>query len=70
MEAVCRNCNHWETSVPAAKKKENYGECNVLSTNGNESSMRYVLPVVDTGSARASEVLTSADFGCNQFDSL
>ena len=64
MEATCKSCNHWENETPAVQNRDNFGECEVLS----ESGMRYVLPVLQDQSASASEFITSADFGCNQYD--
>ena len=64
MEATCKSCNHWENEAPAVQNRDNFGECEVLSDNG----MRYVLPVLQNQSANASEFITSADFGCNQYD--
>ncbi|MEO0732037.1 MAG: hypothetical protein AAFZ52_04335 [Bacteroidota bacterium] len=62
MEATCKTCNHWEASAPAVQTKDNFGECEVLS----ESGMKYVLPVVQNQSATAN-IITSGDFGCNQY---
>ena len=64
MEATCNTCNHWEKNSPATQNRENFGECDVLSEGG----MKYVLPVLQNQSAQ-SEIITSADFGCNQYDS-
>ena len=64
MEATCKSCNHWATDAPAVQNRDNFGECDVLS----ESGMKYVLPVLQDQSASATDFITSADFGCNQFD--
>ena len=61
MEATCKTCNHWETETPAVQHKDNFGTCEVLTDSG----MKYVLPVNQEKSAG---ILTSADFGCNQYD--
>ncbi|TXF90268.1 hypothetical protein FUA23_07045 [Neolewinella aurantiaca] len=63
MEATCKSCNHWENEAPAVENKTNFGECEVLT----DSSMKYVLPVNQDASA-SSGIITSADFGCNQFE--
>lgn len=63
MEATCKSCNHWEHEAPAVQNRDNFGECEVLSEN---EGMRYVLPVLQDQSA-AAEVITNADFGCNQY---
>lgn len=65
MEATCKSCGHWEHDAPAVQNRENFGECEVLS----ESGPRFVLPVLQDQSANPSaEFITSADFGCNQYD--
>ena len=64
MEATCKTCNHWETEVQATQNRDNFGECEVLSENG----MKFVLPVNQQASAN-SQIITAADFGCNQYDS-
>ena len=63
MEPTCKTCNHWETENASAKIRDNFGECEVLS----ESGMKYVLPVNQEQSNNA-HIITSADFGCNQYD--
>ena len=63
MEATCKSCNHWENEAPAVANKTNFGECEVLTDSG----MKYVLPVNQDESA-GSGIITSADFGCNQFE--
>ena len=63
MEATCKSCNHWENEAPAVQDKSNFGECEVLTDSG----MKYVLPVNQDASA-SSGFITSADFGCNQFE--
>lgn len=63
MEATCKTCNHWEKQAPAAQNKDNFGECEVLTENG----MKFVLPVLQDQSQN-SGFMTSADFGCNQYD--
>ena len=68
MEAICKNCDHWETNTPVVQEKNDYGECNVLSPDNNASGMRYVLPVLDSGTIKKAEVITAATFGCNQFE--
>ncbi len=66
MEATCKTCNHWEDHAPAVQNRENFGECEVLSNNG----MKFVLPVLQDQSApTGAEFITSAEFGCNQYDS-
>ena len=64
MEATCKSCNHWENDAPAVENKDNFGECEVLTDSG----MKYVLPVLQEQSAQ-SKIITSADFGCNQYAS-
>ena len=64
MEATCKTCNHWENEAAAVQNREGFGECDVLS----ESGMRYVLPVLQEQSSSATDIITSADFGCNQWD--
>ncbi|OAV46208.1 hypothetical protein [Lewinella sp. 4G2] len=64
MEATCKTCNHWENDAPAVQNRDNFGECDVLS----ESGMKFVLPVLQEQSAKT-DIITSADFGCNQYDS-
>ena len=64
MEATCKTCNHWEHEAPAVQNRDNFGECDVLSEGG----MKYVLPVLQEQSANNAEIITSADFGCNQYD--
>ncbi len=64
MEATCKTCNHWETAAPVVQNRDGFGECDVLS----ESGMKYVLPVLQEQSANATDIITSADFGCNQYD--
>ena len=68
MEATCSNCNHWETETPAVQNRDNYGECEVLSPS--ESSMSYVLPVVESDHSPLKDVefITTGEFGCNQFE--
>jgi len=63
MEATCKSCNHWENEAPAVQHKDNFGECEVLT----ESGMKFVLPVLQDKSASSAGIITSADFGCNQF---
>jgi len=63
MEATCKSCNHWENEAPTVQNKENFGECDVLT----ESGMKFVLPVLQEQSAQSAGIITSADFGCNQF---
>ncbi len=65
MEATCKTCNHWENSTPVAQQRDNFGACEVLS----ESGMKFVLPVLQSQSANSTDFITSADFGCNQYDS-
>jgi len=65
MEATCKSCNHWENDSPAVQSRDGFGECEVLS----ESGMKYVLPVLQSQSSQTNaEIITSADFGCNQYD--
>ena len=64
MEPTCKTCNHWEKQAPAAQSKDNFGECEVLT----ESGMKFVLPVLQDQSANSSRMVTSADFGCNQYE--
>lgn len=64
MEATCKTCNHWEHEAPAVQNRDNFGECDVLSEGG----MKYVLPVLQEQSASNAEIITAADFGCNQYD--
>ena len=64
MEATCKTCNHWENDAPAVQNRDNFGECEVLTDSG----MKYVLPVLQEQSANA-HLITSADFGCNQYES-
>ncbi len=64
MEATCKSCNHWENEAPAVQNRDGFGECEVL----NESSMKFILPVLQNQSVNATEFITNADFGCNQFD--
>lgn len=64
MEATCKTCNHWETEAPAVQNKDNFGSCEVLTDSG----MKYVLPVLQEQSAQSAGIITSADFGCNQYD--
>lgn len=64
MEATCKSCNHWEQDNPAVQNRDNFGECDVLS----ESGMKFVLPVLQNESAGQTEIITSGDFGCNQYD--
>lgn len=63
MEASCKTCNHWDTQK-APVQQDGFGECEVLSDAG----MKYVLPVVQNGGANA-EIMTKADFYCNQYES-
>ncbi len=65
MEATCNNCNHWDTNSTAAQQ-DNFGECDVLSTTGT-TGMQYVLPVIQSSTPAGAEMITSGDFGCNQF---
>ncbi len=70
MEQTCNKCNHWDDTSSAAQQ-ENFGECNVLSAP-NGGTMQFVLPVVQSGqkagiNLNATEMITSGDFGCNQF---
>lgn len=70
MENTCKSCNHWDDSSSAAQQ-DNFGECNVLSP-ASGGSMQFVLPVVQSGQTAGmnlstTEMITSADFGCNQF---
>lgn len=60
MDATCKNCNHWEES-----QQENLGACDAL---GADNSGMYVLPVVNNEMQSQANILTNADFGCNQFD--
>ena len=64
MEATCKTCNHWADDAPAVQTRENFGECEVLSNDG----MKFVLPVLQEQSAN-SGLITSANFGCNQYES-
>lgn len=64
MEATCKTCNHWENEAEAVQNRDNFGECEVLS----ESGMKFVLPVLQDKSANTN-MITSADFGCNQYES-
>lgn len=64
MEATCKTCNHWENDTPTAQSREGFGECGVLS----QDTMAYVLPVVQNESLTSANVMTKADFGCNQYD--
>jgi len=63
MEATCNSCNHWESNAPQVKE-ENFGTCEVLT----DSSMKYVLPVIQNQSAPSAGIITKADFGCNQYE--
>lgn len=63
MDTTCKSCNHWENEAPAVQNQSNFGECEVLTDGG----MKYVLPVNQDASA-SSGFITSADFGCNQFE--
>ena len=68
MEAVCKNCDHWETDTPAVAEQQDMGECNALGSD--DSGSMYVLPVVNAEQRPDQyELLTGADFGCNQFTS-
>lgn len=67
MDATCNKCNHWDQ---AAAQQDNFGECNVLSSDSG--SMQFVLPVVNAGQQAGSNLggvhmKTAGDFGCNQF---
>ena len=64
MEPTCKTCNHWENDAPAVQDRENFGECDVLSEGG----MKFVLPVLQDKSANPGHMITSSDFGCNQYD--
>ncbi|NJC25407.1 hypothetical protein [Neolewinella antarctica] len=64
MEPTCKSCDHWAHEAPAVQNRENFGECDVLS----ESGMKYMLPVLQNQSAQNAEIITSGDFGCNQYD--
>lgn len=64
MNQTCSNCNHWDSTAPKVSQP-NFGECDVLST-----TMQYVLPVVHSKPSNEKvEIITSANFGCNQFAS-
>ena len=67
---TCRECNYWEPEAPVAKNKENLGECNKLSHPEVEMKSEYLLPVLngqDLEKMEDTEILTAANFGCNQF---
>lgn len=65
MEATCKTCNHWENEAPTVQNRDNFGECDVLSEGG----MKFVLPVLqDKSTNPTSGLITSADFGCNQYE--
>lgn len=63
MESTCKSCNHWENDAPAVQNQDNFGECEVLTDSG----MKFVLPVIQNPSSQSTGIITSADFGCNQF---
>ncbi|MFT6000335.1 MAG: hypothetical protein ACI81P_002796 [Neolewinella sp.] len=63
MEATCKSCNHWEDEAPAVQNQDNFGECEVLTDSG----MKFVLPVIQDRTMQSTGIITSADFGCNQF---
>jgi hypothetical protein len=63
MEATCKSCNHWENEAPAVQDQDNFGECEVLTDSG----MKFVLPVIQNRATQSAGIITSADFGCNQF---
>ena len=62
MEATCKNCNHWEQQDT---EQQNLGECEVLGVDDNDTM--YVLPVIEDETKENAHIMTSADFGCNQF---
>lgn len=64
MEATCKSCNHWEKDAPQVQEQDNFGTCEVLT----DSSMKYVLPVIQNQSAQSTGMITKADFGCNQYE--
>lgn len=64
MESTCNNCGHWDANSNSAQQ-DNFGECDVLST-ANDGGMKFVLPVIQNAPSNAG-MITSGDFGCNQF---
>lgn len=64
MQNTCNNCNHWSVDSTAVKQ-DNFGECDVLSST--DSGMKYVLPVIQQAEKTTVGMVTSGDFGCNQF---
>lgn len=61
MANTCNHCNHWDNNT-ASVQDDKFGECGVLNSDG----MQYVLPVIQQDRSNVNMV-TSADFGCNQF---
>ncbi len=65
MQAICNNCNHWDTATPAVQERQGFGECNELSHP--KADMHFILPVIQNGDPREVEFITGAEFGCNHF---
>lgn len=67
---TCKECNYWAPEAPLAKERDNMGECNKLSYPETEIKTDYVLPVLngqELEKMKHTEILTAANFGCNQF---
>jgi len=67
---TCSECTFWAPEAPIVKEKENMGECNKLSHPKIEIDKDLLLPVLegqDMMDMKQTEILTTADFGCNQF---
>jgi uncharacterized protein YuzE len=64
---TCQKCNFWSPESPVAQAKENMGECNKLSVAGTDMNEDFLLPVLNKGEVKGTEILTAATFGCNQF---
>lgn len=62
MEATCKNCNHWEEEEI---QQNNLGECDALGMDSGNTM--FILPVIDNNAQSSANILTNADFGCNQF---
>lgn len=67
---TCSECTYWAPEAAPVKEKDNLGECGKLSFPKMEMNEDLLLPILSGHELKEmakTEIVTMADFGCNQF---